>query len=110
MRLLFDQGTPEPLRHHLPGHEVATAYERGWGNLQNGDLLLLAERQGFEALITTDQSLKYQQNLMNRRIAIIVLGAASWPRIQKVLPAIVETIASIKIGGYEEILVPRGVR
>jgi hypothetical protein len=39
VRVLFDQGTPEPLRRALPQHEVVTAYERGWSNLNNGELL-----------------------------------------------------------------------
>jgi predicted nuclease of predicted toxin-antitoxin system len=63
MKLLFDQGTPVPLRKYLTGHSVATAYELGWSDYQNGELLALAEDNGFEALITTDQNLRYQQNL-----------------------------------------------
>jgi hypothetical protein len=51
MKLLFDQGTPVPLRNHLPRHTVETAHERGWGDLKNGDLLARAEAEGFDALI-----------------------------------------------------------
>ena len=47
MRILFDQGTPVPLREALPQHEVATAYEQGWSQLKNGELLDAAERGGF---------------------------------------------------------------
>jgi hypothetical protein len=39
VRVLFDQGIPEPLRRLLTHHEVATAYERGWSKLKNGELL-----------------------------------------------------------------------
>jgi hypothetical protein len=63
LKILFDQGTPVPLRHHVPGHEVPTAYELAWSALKNGDLLRLAEAQGFDVLVTTDKSMKYQQNL-----------------------------------------------
>ena len=67
MRVLFDQGTPVPLRRHLTLHVVATVFEKGWSTLQNGELLSTAEYdEGFEVLVTTDQSLKYQQNLKNR--------------------------------------------
>lgn len=83
MKLLFDQGVPVPLRQHLRGHEVTTVYERGWNALKNGQLISTAELDGFEALITTDQNLKYQQNLSTRKIAIAVLLSTSWPRIQK---------------------------
>ena len=82
MKILFDQGTPVPLRHHLTNHTVDTAFERGWATLQNGELLEISEQEGYQLLITTDQNLKYQQNLSNRLIAIIVLLSASWPRIQ----------------------------
>ena len=50
MRLLFDEGTPVPLRNHLPYHTVETAYERGWHDLKNGELLVRAEAEGFDAL------------------------------------------------------------
>ena len=54
MRILFDQGTPVPLRRFLSGHTVATAYERGWSRVTNGDLIRLAEQAGDELLITTN--------------------------------------------------------
>lgn len=63
MRVLFDQGTPAPLRHGLAGHQVDTAFERGWSRLENGALITAAEAAGFDALVTTDKNLKYQQNL-----------------------------------------------
>ncbi len=57
MRILFDQGTPVPLRRFLTDHDVATAYERGWSSVTTGDLIRLAELNGFELLITTDTNL-----------------------------------------------------
>lgn len=106
MRVLFDQGTPAPLRNHLSGHQVSTAYEMGWGSLKNGELLEQAQSLGFEVLVTTDQNLKYQQNLAKRQIAIVVLSTTSWPRIQKVLPGIVAAISSIQQISYVEVVVP----
>ena len=58
MRVLFDQGTPEPLRRALTQYEIVTAYERGWSKLKNGELLDAAEREGFEVFVTTDTNLK----------------------------------------------------
>ncbi|MGK7888313.1 MAG: hypothetical protein AB4042_03200 [Leptolyngbyaceae cyanobacterium] len=72
MKILFDQGTPAPLRYYLPGHMIDTAYERGWSELSNGNLIARAEQEGYEVLITTDRNLKYEQDLTNRRIAILV--------------------------------------
>lgn len=60
MKILFDQGTPVPLRRHLVGHIVGTAYEQGWANLSNGELLKVAEEAGYHLFITTDQNLRYQ--------------------------------------------------
>ena len=106
MLVLFDQGTPVPLRNHLQGHQVSTAYELGWTSIQNGELLLQAEKHGFAVLVTTDQNLKYQQRLADRKIAIVVLSAASWPRIQKILPAIANAINDIEQNSYIEVVVP----
>jgi hypothetical protein len=80
MRILFDHGTPAPLRRTLVAHTVSTAYEMGWATLENGDLLSAAEAS-FDAFITTDQNLRHQQNLTERRLAILVLPTTSWPKI-----------------------------
>ena len=52
MKILFDQGTPVPLRRHLAGHSVDTASEQGWSDLDNGDLIEKAEHEGYEVRIT----------------------------------------------------------
>ena len=106
MRVLFDQGTPVPLRQALEAHEVITAHERGWSTLKNGELLEAAERAGFSVLVTTDLNLKHQQNLKGRRIAIVVLTTPSWPRIQGVLVAIVTAVERASVGSYVEVDVP----
>ena len=82
MRILFDRGTPVPLQQYLAGHSVETAFERGWSDLQNGDLLERVEGDGFQLLITTDQNLRHQQNLADTRLAVLVLLSTSWPRIR----------------------------
>jgi hypothetical protein len=81
MQILFDQGTPVPLREHLGNHTVATAFELGWSTLKNGELLAAAEGS-FDLLITTDQQIRFQQNLGGRRLAILVLPTTSWPRLR----------------------------
>ena len=103
MKILFDQGTPVPLRQHLTSHVVDTAFERGWSALHNGALLDAAEQAGYELLITTDQNLRYQQRLADRQLALIVLLSTSWPRIQLRVDTIQEAIANSIPGGYQEI-------
>lgn len=78
MRILFDQGTPVPLRKFLPGHVVKTAYQQGWSTLLNGDLLRVAEEAGFDLLLTVDKNLAYQQNLAGRKIGIVALSRNRW--------------------------------
>jgi len=60
LNVLFDQGTPVPLRSELTTHSVSTAHELGWSTLENGELLAAAEAEGFEVFVTTDRNLKYQ--------------------------------------------------
>lgn len=103
MRILFDQGTPVPLRNALAGHVVVTAFELGWHNLANGELLQAAEADGFEILVTTDQRLKHQQNLSGRKVAILVLTTTSWPRIRPNVTIVEAAIDSLKTGDYREL-------
>jgi hypothetical protein len=102
MKILFDHGTPAPLRRQLAGHEISTAYEMGWAKLSNGDLLAAAEKS-FDAFITTDQNLRYQQNLGGRRLAILVLPTTSWPEIQNHMNKVVDAVNALKPGDFIEL-------
>jgi hypothetical protein len=79
--ILFDQGTPSPLRRILKQHDVWTAHEMGWGELDNGELLMAADSE-FDVLVTTDKNLRYQQKLAERRLAVLILPTTSWPQLQ----------------------------
>jgi len=102
MKILFDHGTPAPLRRQLAGHEISTTYEMAWAKLNNGDLLAAAEKS-FDAFITTDQNLRYQQNLTGRRLAILVLPTTSWPEIQKYTKLVTESVSALKPGDFVEL-------
>ena len=102
MKILFDQGTPVPLSKYLTGHTVKTVFELGWSNLQNGELLTKAE-ESFDLFMTTDQQLRYQQNLTGRKLSIIVLMTTSWPRIRSRAVQVVNAVESIEPGEYLEI-------
>jgi len=106
VRILFDQGTPAPLRAFLPQHSVTTAFELGWSELKNGELLDAAEREDFAVIVTTDANLQFQQNLNSRRVAIVVLLSTSWPRIQRTMAAVVRAISDAKSGSYTEVTIP----
>jgi hypothetical protein len=82
--------------------EVSTAYRMGWSELSNGALLAAAEQAGMDVFVTTDQNLRYQQNLKGRRIAIVVLPTTRWPDIQQHAGEINTTLGQAKAGSYVE--------
>ena len=79
----------------------------GWSELGNGELLAVAEEAGFDILITTDQNLRYQQNLAQRKIGIIVLMSTSWPRIQQKVLDVIAAVNDLPQGGYVEVRIER---
>ena len=103
MRILFDQGTPVPIRTFLKGHTVRTAAQEKWDTLRNGDLLNAAEAAGFDLLLTTDKNLRYQQNLAGRQIAIIVLGIQQWPDLRPHVQLVVNAVNGSAAGSYAEV-------
>jgi hypothetical protein len=102
VKILFDHGTPAPLRRALLGHSVSTASEMGWSEVDNGGRLSLAEMD-FDAIITTDQSIRYQQNLTGRRLAISVLPTTSWKKIQIHQSKILAAIDGLRPGDLVEL-------
>lgn len=74
--------------------------------MKNGALLAAAEADGFEVLVTTDASLKYQQNLASRALAVVVLSTTSWPRIQAAAEAVVRAVGAAGRSTYTEVQIP----
>ena len=103
MKLLFDQGTPAPLREHLLAHAVDTLAEKGWSDKSNGELLDLAEHEGYDVLVTTDQSLRYQQKLAGRPLGIVVLLSTDWREVRRRTREIGAAIAAVRPGGVVEV-------
>lgn len=101
MKVLLDECVPRKLREELVGHEVLTVTERGWSGIKNGKLLALAVAE-FEAFLTVDQNLKYQQNLKAFNIGIILLVARN-NRLKTLLPLMPEAkeaLENIKAGDF----------
>lgn len=103
MKILFDHGTPAPLRHHLQEHSVDRSAERGWELLENGELIRKAEAEGYDVIVTTDQSIRYQQNLTGKQLAIVVLLATAWPRVQHRAAEIRQVIEEVGPGELMEV-------
>ncbi|MDZ4798957.1 MAG: hypothetical protein SGI92_12400 [Bryobacteraceae bacterium] len=106
MLILFDQGTPVPIRPWLTGHEVRTAAQQGWDTLRNGELLTAAECGVFELLVTTDKNMRYQQNLAERKIAVIVLGQQQWPHVRPHVQRVIDAVNAATPGGFTEVDIP----
>jgi hypothetical protein len=106
MLVLFDQGTPFPIRPFLKEHTVQTASERGWDTLQNGELLRAAEAAGFNVLVTLDKNIRYQQNLTVRTIALVVLGNPQWPILRLHVDRVAAAVNAARPGSYTEVEIP----
>jgi hypothetical protein len=106
MLIIFDQATPVPIRPYLEGHTVRTAAQQGWDKLRNGDLLTAAEEAGFDILLTTDKNMRYQQNLADRKIAIVVLGQQQWPRLRPQIQRVIAAVNAATLGSFAEVDIP----
>jgi PIN like domain len=75
MRLLLDENLPKRLKADFPEHEVYTVRDKGWNGVKNGELLKLLLAEGFDALLTFDKNLQYQQNFEKYTLTVFVLSA-----------------------------------
>jgi hypothetical protein len=69
-------------------------------------LLTAAEESNFDVLVTTDQNLRYQQDLRQRQFGVVVLSTTSWPRIRKALPMVSDALEGMTPGAYLEVRIP----
>lgn len=106
--ILLDQNVPVGLRQFLSGHEVPTAYQMGWSDLSNGELLVTVEADGFDVLISCDQNLNNQQNIAGLRLGVLVLNTNRWAVLRTCGAEIGHAIANIDPGSFTQpSLVPR---
>ena len=106
MLILLDNNAPRGLVRALVGHTVTEARQRGWAELKNGELLSAAEEAGFDILLMADKNIRYQQNLTERKIAIVVLSQLRWRLVRKRLPEIVAAVNAAGIGSLAEVDIP----
>lgn len=104
---LFDHGTPNGLAGALPGHTIITAQSRGWDTLNNGALLNAAEDATVDLLLTTDRRIRYRQNLVGRKIALVVLtGTTKWSHVRLHLERVVAVVNAATPGSCTEVEIP----
>lgn len=105
MRILLDECVPWPMRNLLSAHSCSSVQAIGWGGIKNGELLQRAETE-FDLFITSDQNIRYQQNLSGRRIAILELSTNDISRIQSARTLIEETISSMGSDEFKQLNIP----
>ena len=98
MKLLLDENLPHQLRHELPGHDCFTVAFMGWGGVENGELLRRAAAADFDAFLTKDAGVQYEQNLANLSLAVVILHAPSndIDDIRPVLPALLQALSVLR--------------
>jgi hypothetical protein len=102
LRILFDKNVPVGVRRFLAGHEVRTFVEMQWHpQLENGELLDAGEATGFDVMPTSDQNIRYQQNLTGRKLALIVLGSNIWPIVRDHGATITAKVDAARPGSYD---------
>jgi len=106
MKVLLDVCTPVQVRQALPDHDVRTAVKMGWGELENGDLLRVAETAGFDLLIICDKNLRHQQNLVARKLAILELWTNHRPTLEKHWLLIRQIAEAMRPGEYRALPAP----
>jgi predicted nuclease of predicted toxin-antitoxin system len=106
LRILFDKNVPVGVRWFLVKHEVRTVVEMNWpAQLENGDLLEAAEA-AFDVMVTSDQNLRFQQNLTGRKLALVVLGSNIWPIVRNHGGVIAAKVDAATPGTYDFIEMP----
>lgn len=105
MKILLDECVPWPMHRLLHGHACASVQAQGWSGIRNGDLLQRAEGE-FDLFITSDQNIRYQQNLAGRRIAILELSTNDLRRIQDAGALIEDATRKIQPSELRQLTIP----
>ena len=104
MKILLDECVDQRLAEAFTGHEVHTVKQMGWNSMRNGELLTLAASH-FEAFVTTDRNLSFQQHLRRFNIAVVVLTAKTnrLSDLRPIIPPLLRVLPFVKKGEVREI-------
>ena len=108
MRVLLDHNIPAQLVRLLSDYEVRTARQMRWDHLENGDLLKAGEDSGFDAMLTADQSIYYQQNNRLRKLALVVASTNHRPTLERYAATLADALARSSPGSFEVVQIPTG--
>ncbi len=103
-RVILDEGVPRQVIRALPDHEAMTVPASGWASIKNGKLLALIEQAGFDALITCDKNMEFQQRqLESRPFAVLLLSTNHWPSIKPYVARVAEALEHAQPGSIQKI-------
>jgi len=105
MKILLDECVPWPMHRLLSNHSCTSVQAQGWSGIRNGDLLELAEAE-FDLFITSDQSIRYQQNLVGSRVAILEFSTNDLRRLQAALSLIEAAIGEMQSSEFKQVSIP----
>lgn len=105
MKILLDECVPWPLRDLLVEHDCTSAQRRGWKGIKNGELLQLAAGE-FDLFITSDQGIRYEQNLLNVAIAILQLSTNDIRRLRAAANAIRSAVGAVREHKFQALTIP----
>jgi hypothetical protein len=108
-RVLFDHSAPAPLARFLPRFDVTLTEQMGWTRLHTGDLLSRAEEAGFDVLLSGDKSMKAEQNMRARKIALLYMSDNHWPIVKNHVTAIIQALEEITLGEIRQVFCGRFV-
>jgi len=97
--IILDENLPHGLLNMLEPRAVTTVQLAGYGGMQNGQLLAALEG-AFDIQVTADKNLRYQQNLIGRKLAIIELPTNRWPSLRPLEARILEAIDACQPSSY----------
>jgi predicted nuclease of predicted toxin-antitoxin system len=105
MKILLDECVPWPMHRLLTHHSCTNVQAQGWGGIKNGELLQLAETE-FDLFLTSDQNIRYQQNLAGRSIAVLELSTNDIERIQAAASLIQAAVEEIEPMEFKQLKIP----
>jgi hypothetical protein len=105
VKLLLDGNLPHQLRREIAGHELFTVAYMGWSGVENGELLDRAAKEGFDALVTNDRGLEYEQNVTALPMSVVVLVVKSntMDAIRPLLPALQDTLRGLQARSFVKV-------
>ncbi len=106
--MLLDHNIPAQLVPLLRGYEVSTARQIKWDHLKNGDLLKVGEQGDFDAMVTADQSIFYQQNNKRRKLALVVVTTNYRPALERHATKVADAFARSSVGSFKVVQIPTG--